>query len=399
MQNTLNGSGLHSAITIDENTTLQPAQSAGSTIIYRNLTINVATFVLDFLHITTVSFALMGELLHKIFERLEKYHLAPSPMIQNSWLGLPLIVSASMLSLLMQQINSHYKKQDTEKFLFTLFTGARFYYIYDLIFGAGKTNELPLSMFVIVSGIGIPSTAALFFKIASPNSIHQFIFNLDHLDDLNPPKYRDARLAERRINGFRTVVSAFFSSTAFLWNIDREVNGKTVSLKKWQHGLVILFLMMSYSIGLDATRHPKFKIGFFKFLTLMQTASLSYAAWSGIFGMAISFNCPNRDFCYDENTQEFLSYISFFLALSVGVYAAATRCENLESRHINNNKILEYFDKTSNALSNAGHSVMGNCSAAVKKTKRCFLSLWKKIPDENNNVTEDSEKEALIAKL
>lgn len=359
--------------------TAVPIPAAPSTAV-NSLAFNIAFHTFDFAVRTLVTTPLIGELFHQIFE-----YRAPSKEIQRTWLGFVVIAVAALSNIIVNILNYSFSKKNSgqylaaENYLFALLSGARLFYTLSLFLGSEKVNSMPLSYFIAVSPIGLPIIGAFFMKMASPDSSDQFI--IPWSAHFNPPRYIDASVMERRLNGFRSGFSAAANLMTFLWVINREVEGETVPLEYWQMGCVLMFLTIATKIGYELTHHPKFYQGFAALLKLLDHGSLIYAAYSGIFQMAVAYQCPDKDFCLDQFFQDFLSYACFFLAAPMGLFSAAKTKIPFEKEDRNNKNIISKYENAKNWVAGKSNS-LGNALSNCWENRR---SLCCDDPDVHEN--------------
>lgn len=319
------------------------AAPSGSQIIYQNLLFQAGYHFVESLKIFLKTTALISELLRNIFVRLEQYHRAPSKVAQNSWLGFPILGSAALFSVGAEILNYRHAKKNSgqylaaQDYLYSLFSCAFFYYGFDLL--SIDANKMPLSIFSIVSAMGLVMVGALFFKYASVDSS-------DHVTcpwsaSFHPAPYVMATKKERALNAVKSMKDTALTIAAFMTVINREVHGKTVAMPTWQLELIPLFLIVSAKIGYVMTDHPKFFQGFTACLKLLEDGALSYATLSGIFFMFGVYQCGGESFCWGETPRLFLTHITFLLSLTMGLYSAATTQVRFDEHHQSNEKIIK----------------------------------------------------------
>lgn len=334
-------------------------------VVYRGLLLRGAHHVVDFLRISLPTQMLIGEFLHEAFEAQK--NLAPSKNIQQTWLGFPIIGTAAMLSVVVKTMNYRYSEKNpdhylaAEDYLFALFECSRLYFAIQI---CGISRMSP-GWFIATSAVGLPTLAALFFKFTSPESSDQFTYPWSAY--FNPPKYLFATVAEQRLNALKCAKIAFFSVSTFLWAINRELNGETVSLARWQIGLIFLFLSVALKIGYESTMHPKFFQGFFAFLKLLETTALIYAAISGILLMAIAYHCVDGMLCINSDTRELLSYACAAIALPLGLYSAALARVRFEENHESNEKIITACENAIATFHAKKTAIAEGCGTAFQK--------------------------------
>ena len=358
--------------------------------------ITVAHQSIDFLKITLVTTALMARWLHQLFLELNRYDLEPAKEVQQTWLGLPIVGIAVLLSVTAKILNYTLGEKKYVDYLHALFSSSLIYYGLDVISNEGTIGSMPLGWFVATSAIFLPLTIAFFFKWTMPDSDHELICSLTDLNELNPPRYPLASLNERRINMITALKYGVPSITTLSWSINREMHGGTVGLPTWQKVFIAMYALIAAKIGFELTEHPKFFQGFVALSKALKYGSLSYASMSGIFYMMIIYQCDNRKFCINDNAQTILTWSCFIIALTIALYAAASARFQFEKNHqVNENLIASIKEKKTTAVE--------GCGAMFQKAgsglSNCFHFFKQKVSDccHRDASARSSEAEVLIA--
>lgn len=377
-------------VQIDSLTTSAPA---GSRMVYRDLLLPVGYHFVESLKIFLKTTALIAELLRNIFVRLDQYHRAPSKAAQNSWLGFPILGSAALLGVGAEILNCRYAKKNkgqylaAQDYLYSLFSCVFFYYGFDLL--STDANKIPLSVFSIVSAMGLVMVGALFFKYASVDSSSHITCPWSTL--FRPVTYVTATVTERAFNAAKSMKDTALTIVTLMSVINRELHGKTVSMPTWQLELIPLFLIAAAKIGYMMTDHPKFFQGFTACLKLLEDGALSYATLSGIFFMLGVYQCDGKTFCLNEASRLLLTHVAFLISFATGLYSAATTAVRFEERHQSNEKMINTILALPETIREKKTIV---CDAAA----RFFSNAKKKVSDycadsldENNFLIAHSE--------
>lgn len=380
---------------------------SGSLSVYRSLLaskLGTATYhFINFSKIFLVTTALFARWLHQFFLELNRYGVEPTKEAQETWVGLVTLGIAAFLSMIVKLLNYRYSETKYADYLYAGFSSSLFYYGLDLLSNEGKIGSMPLGCFVVSSCIFIPIVVSLFYKWTVFDSHSKLMYSLRQLNEFNPPKYPLASRNERRLNIITGLKYGVPSVTTFIWNVNREVFGKTVETPTWQKCLIAMYFLIAGKIGFELTHHPKFFQGFAAFSKVLKNGSLSYAALSGIFYLAVVYQCENKKYCLDGNFQTYLNYICFSLALMMGLYSGATTRFQFEKNHQGNLDFIAAVQNFPAAFNAKKTEVIDGCGSAFQKMgnglTRCFQFFKEKIENgcHSDSVSQSTENDALIA--
>ena len=147
---------------------------------------------------------------------------------------------------------------------------------------------------------------------------------------------------------------------------------------------MVLFLSVAAKVGYETTVHPKFFQGFSAFLKLLEVVALTYAAISGIFLMAIVYQCADKTFCINNVTRELLSYASTAIVLPLGLFSAAFMCVRFEENHESNEKIMAAGENAIAAFHAKKAVITDGCGVVFQKAgdgiSNCFQFFKNKLP-------------------
>ncbi|OGT44342.1 MAG: hypothetical protein A3F13_08965 [Gammaproteobacteria bacterium RIFCSPHIGHO2_12_FULL_40_19] len=326
------------------------SRCASSTPVLRN----AVDHFIDFLSDALEKQSLIARWLYQLFLVLNYYHESPSKEDQETWLALPVIFSAALLSLFAKII-----KRDSTNYIDAVFSSSFFYFACDVFFGADIVRKMPLVVFVLANLFCMPLAAMLFYELASPDHSHERVsFATEY------PRYI-VSLKEKLLNANTGMIHAATSLLAATWNIGREVNGKTMPLQ-WAEigGVIVPGAVLGALVGSQLSNYPGIFQKFVMVAKFLKAVSLIFAAISAILFMANVYYCGNKTFCANESTRLSFTFGTLIPSLLLGLYRAMHTEFRFQDNHIANEKQIQ---KGNNAVT----FISAHVQALVRKISDC----------------------------
>ena len=369
-----------------------------------NFTKTAGYHALDFARINLVTQALLSRWLYQFFIELERNEWGiPSP-IKLTWLNWPITGGAFTAAVIVKIINL--RKQDkqgnylsAQDYLFAGFSSSILYFALDAILDAKVMAENMSAPWFIATTIGVPVLA--FFAAATiiPDSSNQIHIKLDS-DKF--PVYPNASRKEKSLNMISGLAYAS-AITMLLWCINRELRKETVPLETWQLVVAGAYLIPAAAAGWLLTQYPKVFHGFIAASKGIRDAALSYAGLSGLgyLTLIVIHDCTKGPCWGDDGTEEsYLTSLFIPIALSIGVFSAATTLFRYKEKHAGNEKLIKgvtygakrlkdgavYLkDSASNTARSAKNRVSNAAQSVKVKLTNCYAFFCQRHDEQQQN--------------
>ena len=327
------------------------------------------------------------------FLMLNEYNDAPSSEEQNTWIPLPFMGGALILTIVVGCINAK-KRTDNHHFGAEEYAGLALsppfaYFIWRLVSG---TDAMPVAWFATLTISSWMLSVPLLWKMASVSFNEKPILSFDEVRayQFQSRQNSDVSLGERGLNFLRVGKATVLTTATVMAAMRRESAGRTQELSLYEYQvLAAIFFGAIALVGREATRNPGIAFAYYALLKGFEHFALIMEGLNGLFfTLAVYLACSGGEYCIKNTAIETtLSEAGAFFALGFAVYSAATTYVHPERVELSNKFILRKMGETGDKIAGC----FGVIGSGLYRLRNCCGKKKDLIPSEEQQLLSTIE--------